>query len=84
MNSEEIQKFIQSNKLSDDKYLKITFKKRNPIYGIIVHTSDSSDLESKNFWRIVPSSNINEWRSSKNLNFSRLFNGHEFTALRVE
>ena len=84
MQTEEIQSFIKTHNVPEDKYLKITFKKRDPVYGIIVHGSDSADLELKNFWRIVTLTNIKDWQSSKNINFSRIFNGQEFAKLAVE
>lgn len=84
MQTEEIQSFIKRYKVPEDRYLKITFKKRDPVFGIIVHSSDAADLEFKNFWRIVPLTKIRDWQSSKNIDFSRIFNGQEFAKLAVE
>ena len=83
MNTEDIQKFISSHKMGAENYLKITFKKRDAVYGIIVNSTDSADLHPKNFWRIVSFANMKEWNDSKNLNFSRIFNGQEFSKLAV-
>ena len=49
MNSEEIQKFLTNNKISDKKMLKITFRKRNPVYGVFVQFKDAEELQAKNF-----------------------------------
>jgi hypothetical protein len=84
MQTEAIQSFIKTHKVAENRYLKITFKKRDAVFGIIVHSSDSSDLEPKNFWRVVTFTNIKDWQNSKNINFSRIFNGHEFAKLSVE
>lgn len=84
MSPEEIQKFIKSNKLPADKHLKITLKKRNPIYGIFVECRDAAHLQSKNFWRIVTLTNFKEWQNSGDLNLSRMYHGSDFTKLTVE
>ncbi|WP_207496916.1 short-chain dehydrogenase [Aridibaculum aurantiacum] len=84
MHTEEIQKFLNANKLPANKHLKISFKKRNPVYGVIVHCKDAVELESKNFWRIVPVANVKEWTKSKDINLSRLFHGSDFSKLTVE
>ena len=84
MTSEEIQKFVKANKLSDDKHLKITFRKRNPVYGIFVEYKDAAELQAKNFWRIVSLTHFKEWQSSKDINLSRIFSGSDFVKLVVE
>ncbi len=84
MNSEEIEKFVNNNKLPANKYLKITFKKRNPVYGIIIQCKDAGDLQAKNFWRIVTLTHFKEWQTSKDINLSRIFHGSEFSKLAVE
>jgi hypothetical protein len=84
MSIEEIQKFIHSNKLPDNKYLKISFKKRNPVYGVFVQYKDADELKTKNFWRIVSLTNFKEWQTSQDINLSRIFNGSDFQKLTVE
>ena len=84
MNIEEIEKFIQTNKLPEDKYLKITFRKRDPVYGVFVQGKDKSDLQSKNFWRIVTLNHFKEYQASKDVNLSKIFHGSDFTKLTVE
>ena len=43
--------------------------------------NDYDELKSKNFWRIVTSSNIEVWKKTKDMNLARIFNGMEFTRL---
>jgi hypothetical protein len=38
----------------------------------------------KNFWRVVPEKNIEEWKKSRNMNLARIFNGQEFTKLAID
>jgi hypothetical protein len=38
-------------------------------------------LKKKNFWRVVTATRIEEYRQSKDINLSRIFNGSEFTRL---
>lgn len=84
MNTEEIQKFLNANTIAPNKHLKISFKKRNPVYGLIVHCKDATDLQAKNFWRIVSVTNYKEWQKSRDLNLSRIFHGSEFSKLTIE
>jgi len=83
MNTEEIQKFLQSNKLPDSKTFKITFKKRNPLSGIFIDCKDSDDLQSKNLWRFVTMANFEEWKSSKDINLSRIYSGSDFAKISI-
>jgi len=84
MTTEEIKKFVSANNLAENKHLKISFKKRNAVYGIFVDCKDAAELQAKNFWRIVPVNNIKDWRKSHDLNLSRLFSGSDFSKLSVE
>lgn len=83
MNTEEIQKFLQSNKVTDTKSYKITFKKRNPLYGVFVDCKDANDLQAKNFWRFVTAANFEEWKTSKDLNLSRIYSGSDFAKISL-
>lgn len=83
MNSEEIEKFLDTKQIPKEKYVKIDFKKRDSIYGIFVKSNDYADLKSKNFWRIVTWSHFDEWYKSKNINLAKIFNGSEFSRLTV-
>ncbi len=82
MTVEQIEKFVEGDPIPLNKSIKIDFKKRNSIRGIIVKTTpDYTDLKSKNFWRIVNKRNLEDWTKSKNLEFAKIFNGSEFTRL---
>lgn len=81
MNTENIEKFIAQNSTEDPSYVKITFKKRNAIYGMFVQGSDYAHLKSKNFWRIVTKINFDAYRQSRDLSLTRIFNGSEFSRL---
>lgn len=85
MHIEEIQKFL-SDKLSstDSDYVKISFKKRESVYGLFVtDNKDFHELKAKNFWRIVPRSQFDAYRRSKNIGLAKLFSGSEFTRLTL-
>lgn len=84
MNTEEIEKFLDAKISSDEEYVKIIFKKRDSIYGLFVRGhQDYTDLKSKNFWRIVPRSQFDAYRQSKNINLAKIFSGSEFTRLAI-
>lgn len=83
MNTEEIQKFLQTKTTSGNSYVKIDFKKRDSIYGLFVIDNDYNDLSSKNFWRIVTRKHFDEYNKSKNINLARIFNGSEFSKLSL-
>jgi hypothetical protein len=84
MNSEDIQKFLDSKTTEKNKYVKIAFRNRNPIFGLFVTGhSDYADLRSKNFWRIVPRSQFDSYQESKNIDLAKIFNGSEFSRLTI-
>ena len=84
MTSEQISKFVNSeNNVPSTKSMRIAFKKRNPVHGLIVKHSDYTDLSSKNFWRIVTHPNVEKWMKSKDVNLSRIYNGSEITKLSI-
>ena len=83
MNTEEIQKFLQSKTTAQNNYVKIDFKKRDTIYGLFVVDGDFNDLKSKNFWRIVTRKHFDEYKKSKNVNLAKIFNGTEFSKLTL-
>ena len=80
MTNEVIDKFLSAREASD-KEIKIFFKTRNTITGIFIKGTDYDSLKSKNFWRIVTNTNVSQWKKTKDLNLSRIFNGTEFTKL---
>jgi hypothetical protein len=84
MNIEEIQKFLDKKTTDNNEYVKISFKKRDSIYGLFIKDNkDYSELKSKNFWRIVPQSQFSAYQQSKNVNLTKLFSGSEFSKLSV-
>ena len=83
MNIEEIEHFLDTKTSVSQNYVKIDFKKRNPIYGLFIKDRDYVDLKSKNFWRIVSEANFEQWKQSKDYNLCRMFNGSEFTKLAL-
>lgn len=83
MNSEDIQKFIETKAAPANSYVKIDFKKREAIYGLFLMDGDYKDLKAKNFWRIVTRKHFDEYNKSKNASLARIFNGSEFSKLSL-
>ena len=83
MTIELISKFVENTSIPATKSVKVDFKKRNSINGIIIQDKDYDDLKSKNFWRIVPVSLMDEWNKSKNVNLCKIYSGGEFTKLSL-
>ena len=79
MNIEDIEKFLA--KKPGSEYVKISFKQRDAIYGLFVQDSDYGYLKAKNFWRIVPQSQLDGFKTTKNVNLAKIFNGAEFSKL---
>lgn len=84
MNTEDIQKFLDKKTSAGNEYVKITFKKRDAVYGLFVRDHrDYGDLKAKNFWRIVPQSQFDAYLQSKNISLAKIFCGSDFTRLTV-
>ncbi|HEU4471828.1 MAG TPA: short-chain dehydrogenase [Flavisolibacter sp.] len=83
MNIEDIEGFLTKNSTANEGYVKITFKKRDPIYGLFIKDRDYSELKSKNFWRIVTRTHFEEYGKSKNMGLARIFHGSEFSRLTL-
>ena len=81
MDIEQIEKFLTSPFQEEFNYVKIYFKKREAIYGIFVKDADYAHLKSKNFWRIVTRAHFDEYKESKNMSLSRIFNGSQISKL---
>ena len=77
MTIEQIERFIGAER---DCFSKIILKART-IEGIFIKAPDFMELKKKNFWRIVTVTKMEEYRKSKDLNLSRIFNGQEFIKL---
>ena len=80
MTTEEISKFLGGD-FSDKRYVKITFKKRDPIQGMFIKDRDYNDLSAKNFWRIVTKKNLDDYKKSKDINLAKIFSGSDFARL---
>lgn len=78
-----IAKFCETQKISTDDCVRIDFKKRNPMFGFLIQAGDYEDLKSKNFWRIVLHSNMQNWQKSRDMDMAKIYNGSEFTKLSV-
>lgn len=84
MTVEQIEKFLDSEKeIPKNKAIKIDFKRRNSIRGLIVQGKDYGELKTKNFWRVVSDANLSEYHKSKNIGLAKIFSGSEFTRLSV-
>lgn len=84
MNSEQIQNFLSSKVTGKNRYVKISFQKRDAIYGLfLTGEKDYKDLSSKNFWRIVTQKHFDEYSRSNNADLARIFNGSEMTRLSL-
>lgn len=84
MNSEQIQNFLGKTPSGKSQYVKISFQKREPIYGLfLTNEKDFQELSVKNFWRIVSRKNFDEYEKSRNVNLSRIFSGSEITRLSL-
>jgi hypothetical protein len=80
MTNDLIEKFIE-NKSRNNTQVNIHFKQRSTITGLFIRANDYLELKSKNFWRIISNTKIEEWEKTKDMNLSRIFNGSEFTRL---
>lgn len=82
MQIEEIERFLSKTEQKEN-YIKISFKKRESFYGLFIMGTDFGYLKEKNFWRIVPQSQLAAFSKSKDLNLARIFSGSEFTRLTL-
>lgn len=83
MTADKIGEFIEQ-KGRKEIPVNIHFKDRSTVKGIFIQSGDYDELKSKNFWRIVSTTYIDEWKKSKNENLARIFNGLSFTRLTDE
>jgi hypothetical protein len=82
MTIEEIEKFLNTSK-TDSEAVRISFKKRDAMNGLFIKDRDFNDLKSKNFWRIVPQSQLESYSQSKNVNLAKIYSGSDFQKLAV-
>lgn len=82
MNVIDIQKFLDNKTSTGNEYVRITFKRRDTIYGRFVRDhNDYNELKAKNFWRIVPKSQLAAFNQSHNVGLAKIFSGFEFSRL---
>ncbi len=81
MNIEEIESFLSKHQSKKPVFVKISFRKREPVYGIFVQDKDYAHLKSKNFWRIVTRLHLDEFLRAPDFSLARIFNGAEFSRL---
>ncbi len=79
MTPEAIHSFLDKEK--PNSVIKIEFKRRNVMKGVIVKLADFHDLSVKNLWRIVPEANVEQWTKKQDNNLLRIYSGAEFTKL---
>ena len=84
MTIEQIEKFIDQHVKNSVQPVKISFKARNQLNGIFIQGTDYDELKKKNFWRIVTSAHLENYRQTKDLSHARMFNGAEFTKLSLQ
>ena len=80
MTNDKIEKFIECKPKKNVK-VNIHFKQRATVKGLFIRTDDYEELKSKNFWRIVSDSKVEEWEKTKVSSLARIYNGAEFTRL---
>lgn len=80
MTSEMIEKFVET-KERKSAAVNIHFKERSALKGIFIRTADYDELKQKNFWRIVNSAKIDEWKRTQDMDIPKIFNGLSFTKL---
>ena len=83
MTTESIEKFVETQTVPPNKSVRIDFKKRNPLLGLLIRANDYEDLKSKNFWRFVVQANMEEWDKTKSLDYAKIYSGSEFTKLSL-
>jgi len=74
MTIEQIERLVGSD---TNRFSKIILKART-VEGVFIKAPDFLELKKKNFWRIVTISKMEDYRQSKDLNLSRIFNGQDF------
>ena len=82
MTSEQIENFLTPELFT--KVVVISFKTRNTMRGLFLNTGDMDYLKSKNFWRILPESRLEDWKKTKDNGLARIYNGSEITKLTLK
>ncbi len=83
MTVEQIERFLDNEKIPDVKIIRFELKKRNPVRGLVVKGRDYNDLKVKNFWRIVTQTHLAAYQKSQDINLARIFSGSDFAKLSL-
>lgn len=81
MNIDQIERFLSIVPTYEIQFVKISFKKRNDVYGLFIRDKDYEYLKSKNFWRVVTRFRFDEFKRTGDLSLARIFSGWEFSRL---
>lgn len=81
MNIDQIERFLSVIQAYEIQYVKISFRKRNDVYGLFIRDKDYQYLKSKNFWRVVTRFHFDEFKRTGDLSLARIFSGSEFSRL---
>lgn len=84
MSNEEIERFFSKRNIQEGIEIKITFKKREALYGAFIKGKDHAELKAKNFWRIVSAPRLVEWQQSGDINLSKIFSGAAINKLAIK
>jgi hypothetical protein len=80
MTNDQIEEFLE--KTGPECTVVIGFNSHKTLTGIFIQTEDYAVLRSKNLWRIVSESSMEEYGRSKDKNLSRIFSGMEISVLK--
>lgn len=80
MTPDKIDEYIKK-KQRKNAAVNIHFKDRDTITGMFIQGNDYEELKSKNFWRVVNSPYLAEWKQTKNEGLAKIFSGVAFTRL---
>ena len=81
MTVEKIEHFVQPF-LNQPQYIDVYMKGRNLQPVMFIASRDYAELREKNFWRVVPASNVEQWEKTKDHKLERIFSGSLFSSLR--
>lgn len=82
MTQEAIIKIIEKTNAAD-AVMQVHFKQRTVLNCVFVKRSDYEEMKAKNFWRIVQDCNVNDYKQSKNISLTRLFNGVSISKIKL-
>lgn len=82
MTSEQIENIFTPEFFT--KVVVISFKTRNTMRGIFLDSGDFDHLKTKNLWRILPESRLEDWKKTRDNGLARIYNGSEFTKLTLK